>query len=42
MHGRVKRAAWGGVFHEGYLPSCSVASEVSERAREPAVDFIKC
>lgn len=37
VDGRVKRGV-----HEGYLPSCSIASEVSERAREPAVDFIKC
>lgn len=37
VHRRVKRGV-----HEGYLPSCSIASEVSERAREPAVDFIKC
>lgn len=27
--------------HQGYLPSCSVASEIGEGAREPAVDFIK-
>lgn len=27
--------------HQGYLPSCSIASEVGERACEPAVDFIK-
>ena len=44
-HSGVSGLGEGGRFgvgvHQGYLPSCGVASEVGERAREPAVDFIK-